>query len=100
MDLYSYASRDLSLDEELPWDFIDTGITKNFLKSEYNNALQQKITSDCRDVCYSCGLECKDKAEGKRLKAESEELKSQISNLKNFYNTPHHTKSMYHQNED
>ena len=70
MDLYSYASRNLSLDEELPWDFIDTGITKNFLKSEYNNALQQKITYDCRDVCYSCGLECKDKAEGKRLKAD------------------------------
>jgi len=88
IDLYSYASRNLALDEELPWDFIDTGITKNFLKSEYNNALQQKITSDCRDVCYSCGLECKNKAEGKKLKAESEELKTQNSKLKTFYDTP------------
>ncbi|MBI5097923.1 MAG: TIGR03960 family B12-binding radical SAM protein [Nitrospirae bacterium] len=88
MDLYSYASRNLALDEELPWDFIDTGITKNFLISEYNNALQQKTTSDCRDVCYSCGLECKkQKSEVRSQKSESEELKTQNSKLKTFYDT-------------
>ncbi|MBI4848308.1 MAG: TIGR03960 family B12-binding radical SAM protein [Nitrospirae bacterium] len=60
IDLYNYASRNFPLDEELPWDFIDTGITKSFLKSEYNHALQQKITADCRKACSRCGLECGD----------------------------------------
>lgn len=58
IDLYSYASRNFSSDEELPWDFIDTGITEKYLRSEYERALQQKITPDCREVCSGCGLEC------------------------------------------
>jgi radical SAM family uncharacterized protein/radical SAM-linked protein len=58
IDLYSYASRSFSNDEELPWDFIDTGITGKYMRSEYDRALQQKITPDCREVCYGCGLGC------------------------------------------
>jgi len=59
IDLYRYASRNLLNDDELPWDFIDIGITEKYLRSEYDKALQQKITPGCRDVCSGCGLECK-----------------------------------------
>jgi radical SAM-linked protein len=58
IDLYEYASRTYDPDDKLPWDFIDTGITKSFLKSEYQNALDEKTTADCRDSCCGCGLEC------------------------------------------
>jgi len=65
IDLYSSATRTWLIDDELPWDFIDTGISKSFLISEFDKAFQQKITPDCRNVCYGCGLECKNRAQGK-----------------------------------
>lgn len=51
-----FAKRERELTEVLPWDFIDTGITKNFLISEYNNAMEALTTSDCRQQCYNCGV--------------------------------------------
>ncbi len=81
INLYNYASRTLDTDAKLPWDFIDTGITKEFLKSEYQKALQGKITLDCQDVCHGCGLECKERTKiadsGLRI-ADSEPHKSEI----------------------
>jgi radical SAM family uncharacterized protein/radical SAM-linked protein len=82
IDLYKYASQGLDLDAELPWEFIDTGITKEFLKSEYQKALQGKTTADCREVCHGCGLECTNN--GKRLEARdiitrSRQLKTNLS---------------------
>ena len=59
MNLNDYASRTLNTDEDLPWAFIDTGVTENFLKREYQRALQEEITPDCREECCACGLECK-----------------------------------------
>jgi len=61
--LSSSASRSFSPGDDLPWDFLDTGVSKEFLVSEYNRAFQQEITSDCRDVCSGCGLGCNVKAE-------------------------------------
>jgi radical SAM family uncharacterized protein/radical SAM-linked protein len=63
IDLHVYATRNFDPDDKLPWDFINTGITENFLKSEYQKALRGIITPDCKDVCYNCGLECDKKAE-------------------------------------
>jgi radical SAM-linked protein len=60
IDLYAYASRNIHLEAELPWKFIDTGITEGFLKSEYHNSLAGVTTSDCRNTCHACGLDCKD----------------------------------------
>ena len=54
-DFYVYRER--SLDEQLPWDFIDQGIKKSFLQREYRRALQGKTTEDCQvDTCRSCGV--------------------------------------------
>jgi len=54
-----YALRERSLDELLPWDFIDHGVTKSFLKHEYKKALDGKKTPPCpMESCSVCGI-CK-----------------------------------------
>ena len=73
IDLYDYASRCYEPDQELPWDFIDTGITKNFLRSEYGKASQESITPDCSKICHGCGLECKDGEKNTELKTQNSE---------------------------
>jgi radical SAM family uncharacterized protein len=53
-----YAQRQRSLDELLPWAHIDTGITTDFLKREYQRSLELRETPDCRTgACNACGLE-------------------------------------------
>jgi radical SAM family uncharacterized protein/radical SAM-linked protein len=61
IDLQACGSRSFELNKDLPWDFIDTGVTKKFLKSEHKKALQGDITEDCCISCCACGLECRDK---------------------------------------
>ena len=50
-----YTLRERPLDEILPWDFIDAGVTKEFLKREYENALKETVTLNCREKCSGCG---------------------------------------------
>jgi len=53
-----YARRERSLDEPLPWTHIDVGVTTAFLKQEYQRALDNRETPDCRNkACNACGLE-------------------------------------------
>ncbi|MFH1077159.1 MAG: TIGR03960 family B12-binding radical SAM protein [Pseudomonadota bacterium] len=57
IDIDWYSARERSLDEPLPWDHIDTGVTKEYLKKEWSNALREKITADCRtSLCTGCGV--------------------------------------------
>ena len=51
-----YYNRERDTDELLPWDFIDTGVTKEFLKREYLNAKEGKVTPNCREKCSGCGV--------------------------------------------
>lgn len=51
-----YAHRERSFDEILPWDHIDCGVTKEFLMREYHDAIEGKVTHDCRDGCVACGI--------------------------------------------
>ncbi len=45
------------LDEILPWDHLDCGVTREFLLSERENALTEAATNDCRDgSCSACGV--------------------------------------------
>ena len=53
-----YARRERSLDENLPWAHIDPGVTVEFLKREYQRALEGETTPDCHyNPCNACGLE-------------------------------------------
>ena len=56
VDIDFYTTRERSLDELFPWDFIDTGVTKEFLKREWKNALDEKVTPNCRMQCSGCGV--------------------------------------------
>lgn len=58
LDPAFYANRELSLDEPLPWQHIDTGVTTAYLKKEYQNMWSEQATPDCRfDLCSGCGLQ-------------------------------------------
>ncbi len=52
---YFYNYRERGKDEIFPWDFIDIGVSKNFLYREYENSLQEKVTPNCRAKCCGCG---------------------------------------------
>ena len=55
VDVAFYNLRERDLDEILPWDFIDIGVSKEFLKREWKNALEEKVTPNCRMQCAGCG---------------------------------------------
>ena len=50
-----YANRRFGLDEVLPWDVIDCGVTKAFLKRELAKAFEGVTTPNCREKCAGCG---------------------------------------------
>lgn len=50
-----YTTRERDVDEILPWDFIDIGVTKRFLASEWEKAKQGIVTPNCREKCSGCG---------------------------------------------
>ncbi len=53
-----YAHRNRSLDELLPWAHIDIGVSIDFLKQEYQRALDGRETPDCHyQACNACGLQ-------------------------------------------
>lgn len=50
-----YTTRERSLDEIFPWDFIDCGVTKEFLKREWEKAREGVVSPNCRITCQGCG---------------------------------------------
>lgn len=55
VDIEFYTMRERSMDELFPWDFIDIGVTKNFLKKEWERAMNAQVTLNCRMQCSGCG---------------------------------------------
>lgn len=55
VDMEFYTVRERSVDEILPWDFIDIGVTKKFLKKEWERALRGEVTPNCQESCSGCG---------------------------------------------
>ncbi len=56
LDPMFYLNRDRHLDEILPWDHIKSGVTKSFLKREWDRAILEEETPDCRIKCHKCGV--------------------------------------------
>ena len=50
-----YTTRERCLDEIFPWDFIDCGVTKEFLKREWLKALREETSPNCKKQCQGCG---------------------------------------------
>ncbi len=51
-----YTMRERPADEIFPWDFIDTGVSKEFLRREWDNAMAESVTPNCRARCAGCGV--------------------------------------------
>ena len=57
LDPVSYAENKFSYDEVLPWDIIDSGVSRDFLIREHKQALDGALTQDCRTAdCGNCGI--------------------------------------------
>ncbi len=57
-DMNFYVHRERSLEEKLPWDFIQIGVTKKHLLKEWERAHQEEVTVNCRQKCAGCGAAC------------------------------------------
>lgn len=55
IDVDFYTTRPRDLDEVFPWEFIDIGVTKEFMKREWKNAMEEKVTPNCKMQCSGCG---------------------------------------------
>lgn len=55
IDIGFYTYRDRSVDEILPWDFIDIGVTRKFMEKEWERAQVEVVTPNCRMQCSGCG---------------------------------------------
>ena len=53
-----YTVRGYGEEEILPWDTIDVGVSKKFLKLERKRAYAESVTPDCRHGCAGCGANC------------------------------------------
>ncbi len=56
LEMGFYTRRARSLDEVLPWDHIDAGVTKKYLARDYAASLRGETRLDCREQCYACGI--------------------------------------------
>ncbi|MFH2044415.1 MAG: TIGR03960 family B12-binding radical SAM protein [Pseudomonadota bacterium] len=56
IDSAFYLYRKRTISEPLPWDHIDTRVTKDFLISEFDKALLAKTSDNCKTFCNSCGV--------------------------------------------
>ncbi len=55
VDLSFYTTRERGDEEVFPWDFIDCGVTKEFLLREWHKAKAETVTPNCRIQCQGCG---------------------------------------------
>jgi radical SAM family uncharacterized protein len=58
ISLKEFAQKEYSIEENLPWDFIDIGIEKDWLINEYKSSLLSATSPSCETGCVDCGV-CK-----------------------------------------
>ncbi len=57
MNLYTAS---LDLNQALPWDHIDKGVTRNFLRKQRDEAYREAVIIDCKEgTCFGCGIQRK-----------------------------------------
>ncbi len=55
VDIGFYTTRERADDEIFPWDFIDCGVSRQFLLREWNRAKEQTVSPNCKVQCQGCG---------------------------------------------
>ncbi len=56
IDLLASSTKEIPVDTQLPWDFIDTGVNKDWLINEYNQSLKDAVSKPCDESCSACGV--------------------------------------------
>ncbi len=60
-DMEHYTDRQIPLEETLPWDRLDIGVEKEYLKREWKKYWQGRFTPPCPDMecsqCRRCGMQ-------------------------------------------
>jgi radical SAM-linked protein len=96
-------------ENNLPWDHIDKGVTKSFLRKERQNAYREVQTIDCKDgPCIGCGIQrkngfgeltrCYVKIEDKSedLSNSAVEMNKQADDSSKLSSTDHQQRTIYH----
>lgn len=57
IDLDWYTTRERTYEEVLPWDHLDSGLDRDWLWEDWQDALDEQPVEDCRwTPCYDCGV--------------------------------------------
>jgi len=57
VDVDWYTTRQRDVDEVLPWDHLDSGLDKDWLWEDWQDALSEVEVEDCRwTPCFDCGV--------------------------------------------
>jgi radical SAM family uncharacterized protein/radical SAM-linked protein len=56
LDPAFYLYRHRPIEEVFPWEHIDSGVKKKYLLKEWNLAMEETATPDCREGCHECGV--------------------------------------------
>lgn len=57
VDMLNIAEKNYDANDVLPWDNIDTGVTKKFKLKEFEAAKNESMIDDCRrEKCFACGV--------------------------------------------
>ena len=51
-----YTGRERPAEEIFPWDHINVGVRKDYLRREYEASLAGRTRGDCREECFGCGI--------------------------------------------
>ncbi len=55
VDIGFYTTRERADNELFPWDFLDCGVTKQFLLREWKKAQEGVVSPNCKAQCQGCG---------------------------------------------
>ncbi len=56
IDYSFYTSGKVTNGKVLPWALINSGVSEKYLRSEWDKALKEETSPDCRTVCNACGI--------------------------------------------
>ena len=85
VDVNFIANRHKSYEEPLPWDHIDCGVAKGYLRAEDKRSRQVRFTADCHTepctFCMACDRAYTESAKGKKAAAQAEALAAKGATL-------------------
>ncbi|MBK6846095.1 MAG: TIGR03960 family B12-binding radical SAM protein [Proteobacteria bacterium] len=56
LDPAFYTHRPRALEERLPWEHIDAGVSQRFLREDRAWSAEGRLRDDCRERCFACGV--------------------------------------------